>query len=98
MTHKTLTNYNIYIFLSLNILPCLFFNEYLREAKQSALFTQEGLQEGEKHCFINMHEQNVIGSQTQLNDIVYEQTVISRQLFASHIVDSRPMKRKKNLY
>ena len=62
------------------------------------LFTQEASQEGEKHPFINMHEQNVIGSQTQLNDIAYEHTIISRQLFAGLIVDSRPMKRKKNLH
>ena len=51
---------------------------------------QWGSQEGEKHCFINMYEQNVIGSQTQLNDVAYEQ--------GSHMVDSQPMKRKKNLH
>ena len=30
----------------------LFFKEYLREAKQSAIFMQEQSQEGEKHGFI----------------------------------------------
>ena len=47
------------------------------------------------------HEQNVICSQTlnpQLDDIVNERTIICRQLFAGHVVGSRPMKRKKNLY
>ena len=46
-----------------------------------------------------MHEQNIICSQTQLNDIVHEQTIICRhvQLFAGHMVGIRPMKRKKNL-
>ena len=69
-----------------------------KESDLQGLFTQEALQEGEEHPFINMHEQNVIGSQTQLNDIAYEHTIISRQLFAGLMVDSRPMKRKKNLH
>ena len=32
--------------------PSLFFNEYPREAKWSAIFTQERSQEGENHCFL----------------------------------------------
>ena len=44
-----------------------------------------------------MHEQNIIWSQTLLNGIAHEQTIICRQLFAGHMVASRPMKRKKNL-
>ena len=43
------------------------------------------------------HEQNIICSHTQLDDIAHEQTIICRQLFAGHVVGSRPMKRKKNL-
>ena len=35
-------------------------------------------------------------SQTELDDIAHEQTIICRQLFAGHVVGSRPMKRKKN--
>ena len=73
-------------------------NIFGKESDLPWLFTQETSQEGEKHPFINMHEQNVIGSQTQLNDIAYEHTIISRQLFAGLMVDSRPMKRKKNLH
>ena len=69
-----------------------------KESDLQGLFTQEASQEGEKHPFINMREQNGIGSQTQLNDIAYEHTIISRQLFAGLMVDSRPMKRKKNLH
>ena len=57
-------------------------NIFGKESDLPWLFTQEASQEGEKHPFINMHEQNVIGSQTQLNDIAYEHTIISRQLFA----------------
>ena len=45
-----------------------------------------------------MHEQNIICSQTQLDDIAREQTIICRQLFAGHVVGSLPMKRKNNLH
>ena len=44
------------------------------------------------------YEQKIICSQTQLNDIAPEQTIICRQLSAGHVVSSRPMKRKKNLH
>ena len=37
-------------------------------------------------------------SQKQLNDIAHEHTIICRQLFAGHVVGSRPMKRKKHLH
>ena len=42
------------------------------------------------------HEQNIICSQTQLDNIVHEQTVNCRHLFEGHVVGSRPMKRRKN--
>ena len=41
--------------------------------------------------------QNIIYSQTQVDGIAHEQTIICRQLFAGHVVGSRPLKRKKNL-
>ena len=44
------------------------------------------------------HEQNIICSQTQLDDIAHEQTIICRPLFADHVVGFRLMKRKKNLH
>ena len=43
------------------------------------------------------HVQNIICSQTQLDGIAHEQTIICRQLVAGHVVGSQPMKRKKNL-
>ena len=43
-------------------------------------------------------KQNIVCSQTQLDDIAHEQTIICRQLFAGHMVGSLPMKRKKNIY
>ena len=39
-----------------------------------------------------------ICSPKKLNDIAHEQTIICRQLFAGHVVGSRPMKRKKHLH
>ena len=52
--------------------------------------------EGEKHSFIYAWAEYYF-SQTQLDDIAHEQTIICRQLFAGHMVGSRPMKKKKNL-
>ena len=43
------------------------------------------------------HEQNIICSQTLLDGIADEQTIICRELFAGHVVGFWPMKRKKNL-
>ena len=57
------------------------------------------------HHFVRVlfkHEQYIIYSQTisqtQLDDIAHEQTIIFRQLFAGHVLGSRPMKRTKNLH
>ena len=44
------------------------------------------------------HEQHIICSQTQLNDIAHEKTIICRQLFVGHVVGSRQMERKKYLH
>ena len=38
-----------------------------------------------------MYEQNIICSKMQLDSIALGQTIISRQLFADHMVFSRPM-------
>ena len=51
----------------------------------------------EKSTVFFTHEQNIICSQTLLDGIAHEQTIICRQLFAGHVVGSRPIKRKKNL-
>ena len=39
------------------------------------------------------HERNIICSKTRLNGTSHEQTIIWRQLFAGHEMDSRPMER-----
>ena len=62
---------NCFIFRS----PSLFFNEFLWEAKRSAIFTQERSQEGESLVSFT-HEQNIIFRQTKLNDIAHEKTII----------------------
>ena len=49
----------------------------------------------EKSTVSFTHVQNIICSQTQLDGIAHEQTIICRQLFAGHVVGCRPMKRKK---
>ena len=51
----------------------------------------------EKSVVSFTHGKNNFCSQAQLDDIAHEQTIICRQLFAGHVVGSRPMKRKKNL-
>ena len=52
----------------------------------------------EKNVVSFAHEQNIICSQTQLDDIAHEQIIVCWQLFAAHVLGSPPMKRKKNLY
>ena len=44
------------------------------------------------------HEQNIICSKTCLDGTTHEQTIVRRQLFAGHVVDSRPMERKKKTH
>ena len=66
--------------------------------KQSDLpFLHKSDHKKEKGTVSFTHVLNIICSQRQLDGIVHEQTIICRQLFAGHVVGSRPMKRKKNL-
>ena len=53
--------------------------------------------EKEKNMISFTHQQNIICSQTKLDAIGHEQTIICRQLFAGHLVGSHPKKRKKHL-
>ena len=61
-------------------------------------FSRKSDRKKEKSVVSFTHEQNSICSQKQLNDIAHEHTIICRQLFAGHVVGSRPMKRKKLLH
>ena len=60
-------------------------------------FSRKSDRKKEKSTVSFTHEQNIIFSQTLLDGIVHEQTIICRQLFLGHVVGPRPMKRKKNL-
>ena len=60
-------------------------------------FSRKSDRKKEKSTVSFMHEQNIICSQTLLDGIAHEQTIICRQLFAGHVVGSRPMERTKNL-
>ena len=60
-------------------------------------FSRKSDRKKEKSTVSFTHVQNIICSQTQLDGIAHEQTIICKQLFAGHVVGSRPMKRKKNL-
>ena len=67
--------------------------------KQSDLpFSRKSDRKKEKSMVSFTHKQNIICSQTLLDGIACEQTIICRQLFAGHVVGSPPMKRKKNLF
>ena len=43
-----------------------------------------------------MHEKNIICSQTKLDDVGHEQTIICGQLFAGHVVGFLSMNDKNN--
>ena len=43
-------------------------------------------------------EQNILRRKTRLDGTTHEQTIICRQLFTGHVVDSRPMERKKKMH
>ena len=63
-------------------------------------FSRKSDRKKEKSTVSFTHVQNIIcsqtKSQTQLDGIAHEQTIICTQLFAGHVMGSRPMKRKKN--
>ena len=60
-------------------------------------FSRKSDRKKEKSMVSFTHEQNIICNQTQLDDMSHEQSIVCRQLFAGHVVGSRPMKGKKNL-
>ena len=58
-------------------------------------FSRKSDRKKEKSTVSFTYVQNIICSQTQLDGIAHEQTIICRQLFAGHVVNSPPMKRMK---
>ena len=102
MIFETLTDHNIIIVLAESIAKyhsiteIVFFNEYLLEAKQSTIFMQELLQE-EKSFHLCMSRILLTAKQSWATLLMSRPLLIYRQLFAGHVVGSRPIKRKKNL-
>ena len=70
--------------------PSLFFLVNILGKRSDLPFSRKSDRKKEKSTVFFTHEQNIIC-------IAHEQTIICRQLFAGHVVGSRPMKRKKNL-
>ena len=67
------------------------------EKRSDRPFSRKSDCKKEKDTVSFTYEQNIICSQTQLDSVAQDQTTVCRQLFAGHVVGSRPMKRKKNL-
>ena len=61
------------------------------ESEAICHFSRKSDRKKKKSVISFSHEQNIICSQTQLDDIEHEQTIICRQLFAGHVVSFRPM-------
>ena len=51
-----------------------------------------------RKAWFHLRMSRLVFAAKQLNDIAHEHTIICRQLFAGHVVGSRPMKRKKHLH
>ena len=58
-------------------------------------FSRKSDRKKEKSTVSFTHAQNIICSQTPFDGIAHERTIICRQLFAGHVVGSRPMKEEK---
>ena len=66
--------------------------ENIFEKRRDLPFSHKSDCKKEKNMVSFTHEQNIICSQTKLDEIGHEQT--SGQFFAGHVVGSLPMKRK----
>ena len=73
-------------------------NIFGKRSNLPLIFSRTSDRKKEKSLVSFTHDQSIICSQTQLDDIAHEQTIICRQLFAGHLVDFRPMKKRKNLH
>ena len=69
----------------------VFQNEYLQEARRSAIFKKSDRKK-EKSVVLFTHDQNINYLQPNiLDNIAHEQTIYFWQLFAGHVVGPRPM-------
>ena len=77
--------------------PSLFFLMNILRKRSDLPFSRKSDRKKEKSTVSSTHVQNIICSLTQLDGIAHEQTIICRQLFAGHVVGSRPMEIEKSL-
>ena len=73
-------------------------NIFGKQSNLPLIFSRTSDPKKEKSLVSFTHDQSIICSQTQLDDIAHQQTIICRQLFAGHLVDFRPMKKRKSLH
>ena len=73
-----------------------FMNIFGKRSDLLFFFSRKNDWKKEKSVVSFTHEQNIICSRTQLDDIAHEQTIILRQLFRCHVVGFGLMKWKKN--
>ena len=73
-------------------------NIFGKRSNLPLIFSRTSDRKKEESVVSFTHDHSIICSQTQLDDIAHEHTIISRQLFAGHLVDFRPMKKMKNLH
>ena len=69
--------------------PSLFFLRNILGKRSDLPFSRKSNHKKEKSTVSFTYEQNIICSQTLLDGIAHEQTIICRQLFAGHMVGSR---------
>ena len=58
------------------------------EKRSDLPFSRRSDRKKEKNMILFTRKQNIICSQTRLDDIAHEQTIICRQLFGDHVVES----------
>ena len=71
---------------------------YILQKQSDLPFSHKSDRKKEKSTVSFTHVQNIICSQTQLDSIVHEQTIICKQLFTGHVVGSWPMKEIKSCF
>ena len=81
-----MTEFNNYFIIQS---PSLFFSKKNSWIGSDLPFSCKSDRKKEKSMVLFTHEQNIICSQTQLDNIGHEQTDICGQLFAGHVMGSR---------
>ena len=87
----------LYIYLFYHSITEFVFLMNILRKRSDLPFSRKSDRKKEKSTVSFTQVHNIISSQTQLDGIAHEQTIICRQLFADHVVGSRPTNRKKNL-